>query len=422
MRKTAIPISILLLILTWACGKDEVNKESTDNSLLMYGMSYPLVSGVLWHEIPSSVVEFNTFTFYDEYTRNGKVQRDTIEVPSADVSDKISGKFIISLYGKDVEFNDTERRAYGKSNTVVLHLSVANDDFETGTYSFSKTNAPRTFFGYSSINYNFTDKAGAINPIGSGEITVNKDGDTYEVIFDCKSTSNQILKGVYKGPLRLVDNREVSLIEVKDVVLSGLSDTSYIFNPWENPPVFYKQAFDYYSQVYMISSTGMALAQGGTSKIADAKLIDLSYLNYYPTRERCAFISPVKIRPYMNHSYYHKNHTKIINDITASGINFTVEDFDRLTSADGTAFRTMSIESDDTDFPVDTELPRILLFQNSYGVKGAIKINEIVPIRMIDKFYENEAQGGWVYHKEPGEGYVRFDIKMQKTSVTENIK
>jgi hypothetical protein len=81
--------------------------------------------------------------------------------------------------------------------------------------------------------------------------------------------------------------------------------------------------------------------------------------------------------------------TKIINYIESSGINFTVEMFDNMT--DSTPLNNLTITEDNESFPQST--PRIVLFQNSKGLKGAIKITEI-------------ASGAG--------GHIVFSIKMQK--------
>lgn len=81
--------------------------------------------------------------------------------------------------------------------------------------------------------------------------------------------------------------------------------------------------------------------------------------------------------------------TKVMNYPELNGINFTADMFDSMT--DSTLLNNLSITHDDNAFPQTT--PWIVLFQNSKGQKGVIKVDEIVT---------------------GPEGHVVFSLKMQK--------
>ena len=70
--------------------------------------------------------------------------------------------------------------------------------------------------------------------------------------------------------------------------------------------------------------------------------------------------------------------TSFTNYLEGSEINFTVEDFDNL--VDDTLLRDLNIVNDSTVLYLNFELPpRVALFKNSLGKKGAIKITDFVP-------------------------------------------
>ena len=425
-------ILFALFIAIISCKDDNNDNLPGDNQYRMYGINYDLFSGILWHEIPGNVLELKTEIFYDNYSRVRKTNddrdtiiyyRDTIKVPSADVKNEITGKFVISLYGNGVSFDTQEGRTLGKSNVLSFHLAVPEDEFETGKYTFATTNEAHTFYGYACSEYNFTQRIGATNPIDTGELNISLQGDIYEIQFDCKTTSGQTLKGSYKGTLLQVDNRKNSLIEIKDLELEGLPDTSYTYYYWENPPYFQPSPYDLNTKIMGISSTGLTFGfSTGYYQVTDKKNVDLGYCNYYKTKDKYCFISPVRLRVYQNHQYTPMNHTKFINDVAGSGIQFTLEDYERLTPADGAVFRAFDIVPDYKEIDASAPLPRIVLFQNSNGMKGAIKIKEMVPIGLNEKLFLNEDTYETVKKIVPSGGYIKFDLKVQKNSSAESIK
>lgn len=429
-KKSLIPLIVLLV--SFSCNNDSEELMPGDNQYRMYGINYNLTSGILWHEIPGNVIDPITEVFYDNYSRVEKTSddrdtivhyRDTIEVPSANVKDKVTGKFVISLYGDGVTFDEQEGRTLGIANVITFHLSVPEDEFKPGKYTFAASNEANTFIGYTCSEYDFTKNTGPANPIDTGELNISIQGDIYDIRFECKTTSDQYFKGSYTGHLRLVDNRKNSLIEVKDMMLEGLPDTTYTYRYWLNPPDFMAYPYDTQSKVLGISATGLSVGfYTGYSYIANKKTVDLAYCNYYPTRDKYCFISPVYLRPYQNHQLTPMNHTKFINDVPASGIKFTSDDFDKLTPSDGPVFRAFDIKNDNQLIDIDAPLPRVVLFQNSQGMKGAIKIKEVVPIGLREKLYQNEYTYEFVKKVVPTGGYIKFDIKVQQNSSSESIK
>lgn len=425
-------ILFALFIAIISCKDDNNDNLPGDNQYRMYGINYDLSSGILWHEIPGNVVDLTTETLYDNYSRVKKTSdgrdtviyyRDTVEVPSADVKNQVTGKFVISLYGDGANFDPEEERTVGVANVLTFHLSVPEDEFKAGKYTFATSNAANTFYGYACSEYDFNKKTGPANPIDTGEINISVAGDIYEIQFDCKTTSNQTLKGSYQGTLRQVDNRKNSLVEVKDMVLEGLPDTAYDYRYWNNPPDFQAYPYDRYAKVLGLSSTGLTFGfYSGYYQVTDKKNVDLAYCNYYKTKDKYCFISPVYLRLYMDHQLTPQNHTKFINDVATSGIKFTVADFDNLTLSDGPVFRPFDIIPDKKEIDVNAPLPRIVLFQNSNGMKGAIKIKEIVPVGLVEKLFQNEYTYEFVKKIVPGGGYVKFDVKVQKNSAAESIK
>lgn len=420
MRKSIIlSTCCILLLLVFSCeDHPEGDGVLAGNAFRMYGMNYSLSSGILWHEIPLNIVHPTT-EVYQEIHGVGDTTR--LIAPSAEVSDTITGKFIVSLYGEGITYDPDSRRALGKSNVVTFHISMENDELKLGTYRFDNANKANTFYGYSSIEYDFSKGTGSINPIGEGSLEIRKEGELYMIAFDCKSVSDQTIKGTYTGELRLVDNREVSLFEVKDVTLEGLSDSCFTYRYWKNPPDFLGYGYDKDAKVYCISSNGFVISPMEIGyNIPDKSIVDIAWLNYYKSNSRCCFETPMKMALYT--IFNAKYHTKFVNDVASSGIAFTVEDFDKLTRADGHVFQTMKIEADHQDFPVDVALPRIVLFQNSKGIKGAIKIKEIEPIVMGDKKFYDEYTYQYVTKRTPVGGYVKFDMKIQQNSISEKIK
>lgn len=420
MRKSILSVCCMLLLLFFSCNDQSDGKTEAleGNAFRMYGMNYTLASGILWHEIPLNIV-YPTVQEYKFVNEEGEEM--VLTAPSADVSDTVTGKFIVSLYGGGISYDAETRRATGKSNVVTFHISMEKDELRLGKYAFDEANKANTFNGYSSIEYDFSQGTGSVNPLGEGILEIRQEGEQYSINFDCKSTAGQTIRGSYTGPLRLVDNREVSLFEVRDVTLEGLSDSCFTYRYWKNPPDYLGYGYDKDAKVYGVASNGFTLSPMELGyNISDKSIVDLAWLNYYPTKDRCCFETPMKMGLYtiFNPSY----HTKFVNDVASSGINFTAEDFDKLTKADGHVFQKMKIESDNKDFPADIPLPRVVLFQNAKGIKGAIKIKEIQPIEMGDKGFYDEYTYETVYKRTPVGGVVKFDMKIQQNSISDKIK
>lgn len=102
------------------------------------------------------------------------------------------------------------------------------------------------------------------------------------------------------------------------------------------------------------------------------------------------FESPQKASGWGLKEIPNATNTSFINYIEGSSVSFSVEDFDNMTNSD--PLNGINITNDEESFP-SSGLPRIILFQNSKGKKGVIKITNIASGRS---------------------GSITFDLKVQK--------
>ncbi|GAB3334868.1 hypothetical protein GCM10027429_16680 [Marivirga atlantica] len=129
-----------------------------------------------------------------------------------------------------------------------------------------------------------------------------------------------------------------------------------------------------------VIKSGNITAENGAS--IDIPFIQISGLRFFETPQDVSGWGLTEIP--------NATETKFINYMESSSINFTVETFDAMT--DDSSLRDLTIEADNESFPTGG-LPRIVLFENAQGKKGAIKITDIV---------------------SGPSGSITFDLKVQK--------
>ncbi len=172
-------ISLLLILVTTACKKDE---EEKGNHLNYKGITYNLDQGVL--------------LYYGQWFDNPN-----------------SFNFDLTLLSSGIQYNEEEDEYTGKGHGIYFELfSSSETELIPGKYIFDQEESlePNTFkeAGFV-INFDTSTEIGDVEEdIVSGSITIKVDGSTYDFIIDCKDDSGNTLTATFKGTLIFRDMTE----------------------------------------------------------------------------------------------------------------------------------------------------------------------------------------------------------------------
>lgn len=278
---------------------------------------------------------------------------------------------------------------------------------------FGTDKKPYTFIGYCSSDYNTQNKENIPATLSEGEVTVEKNGDNYRVVFQCKTTFGGDIAGEYNGTLQQHRVSQVSSTEYNNVSLSGLMDEVEIVM-WYTGDVIRSildqiglEGFPLKDGAEMIglivdgekfidpesSGTdfdteynGMSLfsLSTGLSQIANnarknKELIDLA-LTWNKEQEAFYFESPIRVRSMLDHNskYDFPCHTIYMN----APESFTEADFENL-SADDFSFQ---ITEEKVKVAIADFKPAYVFFQTGKGVLGVIKVKSYIPQDMKTEY------------------------------------
>lgn len=126
------------------------------------------------------------------------------------------------------------------------------------------------------------------------------------------------------------------------------------------------------------------------------KIIDLTFFGLDSDFTFNRFVSPDDVQSFAFEAIPNATKTKFINRIEDCncGVSFSVDDFDNMTNDSVIKDLTINETTEGLKEFDNSVLPRVILFENAKGIKGAIKIKEFV----------NDGLNS----------YIRVDIKMQK--------
>lgn len=205
MKNVLFIICLLFLSVLFSCSNDD-NKETVKNYIEINGTQYELSQGAI--------------SYYGNFEGLGVFLR-SILLLSPDISvdwdnEKISG--IGPLISLDI-FNTQESLidgTYSFSTSEVSEIEKVCDGVDRNADGrvndsdcYKKLPAGQSYISSNlSLYGNKVDVQSDKEPeytFKSGIVTFQKNGDNYEITFDCIGKNNDIIKGIYQGTLKSLD-------------------------------------------------------------------------------------------------------------------------------------------------------------------------------------------------------------------------
>jgi hypothetical protein len=419
---TCFKVFVTMFLLS-SCSDDDIDLTSS-KSFSVYGLSYDIESSVIWHADNNFVANTKEYVYLDRYTdTEGNEVEDEILGFSLDGSTTQVGYYIVSLYGKGISYSEDLNSAVGKGALITIHFSSENfDELEEGIYEYNVSKEANTFTAYSSSQYDFNttieQEIGNASQITQGQIQVVKNDEEYEFKLNCKTSTGSELTGTYLGSCTRVDIKsKISVNHLEEVKMDAVFDTLKTITTTFWGAVFESELEDIQASAVFHSATS------GVMSIRDAmRLDDLSKrkielaLCYNRETNSILFKSPIELRSNMwrgmgfNPDVQFPCHTTF--DVSPS--SFTIDDFDSLNSSEDFSF---DVEDNVSEIPVDSELPKIILFETGNGLKGAIKILEITPVAEEESY---DWMGSLV--EAETNPVATFELKVPIVSITTKLK
>lgn len=374
MKKSVYLFSLMLSILLcfWACNND----DGVDPSALlqMYGRQYKVESGVIWRNNPKEVASKVPYIYEDTYTnKEGQTVTDKVTGFSVGTEVKKMGNFMLSLYETGLVFNESLKVVKGRGACICFHLlSPDPENLAPGKYVYSNDPGKNTFIGYSSSDYNASDVSAVISPaeITEGEVTVEKTGIVYSVVFRCKTSFGGELSGSYTG--ELYDCQVPLLVSnfVENLQLAGLMDTI------TSTDVIFGSPGDPVKSLDEANGTAFLAAAKGICQNASAggkELVDIA-LRWDGEMKSLCFESPIRMRSMLGHNdkFNFPCHTIYMR----APETFTDADFDKL---EETGF-TFTIQEEKVEFPISSFEPGFVFFDGGTGLRGVIRVKGFTPV------------------------------------------
>lgn len=172
-------LQVFIVFVFSACKKDD---DVTPKSILTFdGKTYDLASGLL--------IDYGQFK-----TTEGHAQ-------------------VLFLYSSGIKIHEGAGKidsTSGKGHIVYFEIfSPLSNTLGEGEYIFDDTATflAKTFgFSYVVFNADYITSDGEVHEIIQGKVNVKKDGNNYELTFDCTEGSDgKKLTGYYNGPLKFYD-------------------------------------------------------------------------------------------------------------------------------------------------------------------------------------------------------------------------
>lgn len=414
-----------------SCSDQEDGLVNPDKMIRLYGNSYNLQSGVIWQSNSNIVVSSVPFVYEDIYEKDGSMVTDKVEGFRAGVDQIETGNFTLSLYEEGLYYNRELEKAQGEAACICFHLASPKvGELVPGKYVFGTDKTPYTFVGYCSSYYNTQSKENIPATLSEGEVSIEKNADSYRVVFQCKTTFGGEVAGEYNG---LLDNCRVSQVkstEYEDVSLSGLLDEVEII-PWYNEEFvqlladnigvsfddavailelqpdgdrFLSLSYAYTDLDIEIGQSLFSLSTGLSQTARNAKnnleSVDLA-LVWNKSQESFCFESPIRMRSLLGHDsqYDFKSHTIYMK----APESFTDSDYANLNS-DNFVFQITEekVEISTRDFK-----PSYVFFQTGKGVQGIINVKSYTPLDTKVEI-DPSAGGGYILPLNPA---LQLEIK-----------
>lgn len=416
MKRLLLLDALLVLCLTGCDDSNEPSHGVASGSISLYGNTYYVSSGVLWHNNPNIVTTSEPYDYEDTYEKNGTTVVDVINGFKAGTEEISSGNFMISLYENGLTFSPEVEKALGTGATVCLHLaSPETGRLVPGTYLYGTDLKPNTFTAYCSSQYNAQDNNVVPATITDGEVSVETSGDEYTIKFDCITSFGGAVTGTYKGKLDYCRVSQISSVEYDDISLSGLMQEVEVIT-WYGRDIVESLVAQYIEYGFLPDGISLEVAcellglehtfQDGQEKFISweesGTALDTGYngfaffsissgqcqnasgsrrtpdqwdiaLKYDDEKSEFFFESPIRMRDWLDHgkNYKYECHTVYMN----APASFTDEDFDNLSADDF----TIDITEEKVTIPTENFKTSYLFFQTGRGTLGVIKVKGWTP-------------------------------------------
>jgi PKD repeat protein len=110
----------------------------------------------------------------------------------------------------------------------------------------------------------------------------------------------------------------------------------------------------------------------------NAPLIDFAFFGLNERFEYCRFLSPDSVGNYAFYDIPEAKHTAVINISETSPVEFSLADFDNMTTDKSLAPLSVAANDSEGEYFSNAIIPRIVLFETADKRKGAIKIKAFV--------------------------------------------
>ena len=352
-----------------SCSDDD---DGGETNITVYGQPYELTSGVFYENSP--YVERTTvpYVFEDVYqNEGGETITDRVEGFTVGSDMKEFGNFMFSLYETGMVFNEELAQITGKGICLCFHLvSAETDRLVPGKYVYSAARDANTFIAYFSSEYN-PGKSVTPAVISEGEVNIEEDGNTYHVVFNCKTTSGGEIVGTYDGMIRQVKINSQQAANYEGVTLGGAMKFSHY--SW---PLFGidKDQVDNFTPAFFSTIYGDTRNASATGK----ESVDIA-LTWDRDNDVFRFESPIRVRSLLWHdaTYNHPCHTIYM----PAPDSFTDEDFENLDSV-GFDFE---VEDEPVTFKGEPFTKGFVFFLTGNGLKGVIRVNSCTPMIVVQE-------------------------------------
>lgn len=427
MKKIKLFIFLGLLA---SCSDNEF--KGHDQVFSVYGQQYDIGEAVLWHSNNSTVISQVDSSWVDKYIYQNPLypwlapeeREDSVPFFTANIENKQTGNFILSMYEEGILINNVLKSAFGRGACVCLHLySSDTETLKSGTYRFGTESKEFTFKGFYAADYEFGGEKPVYAIVNGGEVEVAFEGENISVSYDCKTENGASLVGRYTGVYKQLDirnpeyDKEVVAI-ANDNLLEALFDTVMSTAPTPIPEPDYVRAKAFFNSMSKDTYTGEEFGNTQvTQNIDKLNRIDIA-LAYDDAESLIYFESPTKMRKLLWHGEYVNTtsfpmvvydfdlrcHTKYMS----VPVGFSDTDFENIESGEDFDF---TMQEERCAFSPEAVCPIFLYMENGHGVRGCIRINRIEPVK-------DEVVNGVLFHRNP---QVYFDLKYRKTQVNQDI-
>ncbi len=434
MRKRCLLGGILcMLACILSCSDQDDNSVSSDRMIRLYGYSYNLQSGAIWQSNPNVVVSNIQYVYEDSYEKDGVMVTDKVEGFRAGDDRIETGNFMLSLYENGLYCNEKLEKAQGKGACICFHLASPEiGELVPGKYVFGTDKQPYTFVGYCSSDYNTQNKDNIPATISEGEVTIEKNGEEYRVVFQVKTTFGGEVAGEYNGDLTRCRVSQISSSEYDNVSLAGLLDEVEV-TPWYSV-AFVQMLMDQFGRPLEYASDILGVEEGYNGYISPAEVtttldtefgqslfslssglsftadkarrnledMDLA-LVWDKEKESFRFESPIRMRSMLGHNakYDFKSHTIYMK----APDSFTDADYENLT----TESFLFQLNEEDVEIPTQDFKPCYVFFQTGKGVLGVIKVKSYTSLD--SKLDLDPSFGGSMGNVLPQNPALQLEIK-----------